>query len=137
MGGHKGVAAGVKSDAEENQRVHCIAEAGGSGGRHPPGFEPAQFVEHENIQQLRHGIGGEARQRDPADEGVEAGDGRPAGPTALAEPHRHGIRERERRQHHPKNNAPRQLAAENAHGQIGGEKDKGKGKRAPSGVKAE
>ena len=68
---------------------------------------------------------------------VEAGDGRPAGPTALAEPHRHGIRERERRQHHPKNNAPRQLAAENAHGQIGGEKDKGKGKRAPSGVKAE
>ena len=45
--------------------------------------------------------------------------------------------ERERRQHHPKNNAPRQLAAENAHGQIGGEKDKGKGKRAPSGVKAE
>ena len=40
-------------------------------------------------------------------------------------------------EHDPKDNPPCQVRTENADGQVGGKEDKGKGKRAPSGVDAE
>ena len=47
------------------------------------------------------------------------------------------VREQQGGEHHPKNNPSRQRRAENAHGQVGSEEDKGEGKCAPSGKNTE
>ena len=61
---HKGIVAACERDGEKQQRVQRVAHKRGRGGRNPPRFEAAQFVEHENVHHLPEGIGGEAGQRD-------------------------------------------------------------------------
>ncbi|SCW09525.1 conserved hypothetical protein [Neisseria gonorrhoeae] len=82
-------------------------------------------------------VGGKTCQRDASDKGVELGQRAQARPTAVVEQNGKDVGKQKGGEHHPKDNPPRQVRTENADGQVGGEEDEGKGKRAPSGVDAE
>ena len=131
---HKGIVAACERDGEKQQRVQRVAHKRGGGGRNPPRFEPAQFVEHENVHHLPEGIGGEAGQRDAEHEQIEVRQRTPAPPMPFAEYDRQRVGEQQSRQHHEKDDEAGERLPEDAHGQIGGEKDEGEGERAPCGM---
>ena len=82
-------------------------------------------------------VGGETGQGDASDKGIEFGQRAQACPTAVVEQNGKDVGKQKGGEHDPKDNPPCQVRTENADGQVGGKEDKGKGKRAPSGVDAE
>ena len=113
---HKGIVAACERDGEKQQRVQRIAHKCGRGGRNPPRFELAQFIEHENIHQLPKRISGKTGKRDAEHEKIEVRQRTPAHPMPFAEYDRQRVGEQQRGQHHEKDDASGERLPEDAHG---------------------
>ena len=116
VGGHKGIAAAGEGDGEEKHGIHGVAGEGGGGGGDPPGFQLAQAVEHDNIENLADNIGGKAGQGDAEHGHHEHGKRAPACPRAFLKQHGKGIRNEQGGEHDEEDNAPGEALAEDAHG---------------------
>ena len=116
VGGHKGIAAAGEGDGEEKYGIHGVAGEGGGGGGDPPRFQPAQAVEHNDIENLADGVGGKAGQGDAEHGHHEHGKRAPACPRAFLKQNGKGIRNEQGGEHDEEDNAPGKALAENAHG---------------------
>src|SRR5690606_42061993 len=96
-----------------------------------------QAVEYLDVQQLAADVGHEAGQGNAQHEAVELAEGVKAAEGTLLEEYRYHIGHQQCRQHDPGDDPAGGLFAEQAYGQVAGQKDEGKAEGTPGGMRSE